>query len=222
MSALRVIGDVHAQIDFALRRGRRCYLELIEGCPCTLQIGDMGDREAYEVLVSRVDASTHRFFAGNHDHYDCLPAHSLGDFGTSLLGGVQFFFLRGAASIDKQKLQEMGHRVGRKLWFSEEELNDEQMAKARHEFVQAKPAIMMSHEAPTRVAGFVSQDVSRGFVASRTSDFLQTLLDVHSPKLWLFGHYHRDWDYAESGTHFHCVGELSFVDIDSDGNFISN
>lgn len=82
----------------------------------------------------------------------------------------------------------------------------------------------MSHDAPTRIARFVHQDTSRSgsLSPSRTSEFLETLLELHRPKLWLFGHYHHDWDYTEDGMHFHCVGELSFVDIDAEGYILSN
>lgn len=192
-------------------------------CTHSVQLGDLGDDEAYTEIESQVDSAAHRFFAGNHDHYHCLPVHSLGDFGEVTLGGVAFFFVRGAASMDKAKLLETGKRIGRQLWLAEEELRDDQMSAARQEYSAAKPQIMISHDAPTRIARFVCQETSRGeaeFVSSRTSDFLETLLETHRPKLWLFGHYHHDWEYAEFGTHFRCVGELSFVDIDPNGQLV--
>lgn len=139
MAVLRVIGDVHAQIDFVIRKGKRSYLDLITDVPFSVQVGDMGDDEAYSLLASQVDSAAHRFFPGNHDFYDCLPEHCLGDFGEMLLGGVQFFFIRGAASVDKSKLLETGRRVERKLWFPEEELDDKQMDGARQQFVQSRP-----------------------------------------------------------------------------------
>jgi len=222
MVALRVIGDVHAQIDFVMREGRRSYLDLIAGAPCTVQLGDMGDCETYAELESEVDPAAHRFFPGNHDHYDCLPIHCLGDFGEVSLGGICFFFVRGAASIDKDKLLATGKRLGRTLWFPQEELNDTQMAVVKEYFSDARPSIMISHDAPTGIARFVCKDCSRdgNYTPSRTSDFLETLLALHRPRLWLFGHYHHDWDYSENGTCFHCVGELSYVDLDADGNII--
>lgn len=220
MAVLRVIGDVHAQIDFTIREGKSCFLDLIAGVPFSVQIGDKGDDEAYAELTSQVDPAAHRFFPGNHDHYDCLPAHCLGDFGEVSLGGVQFFFVRGAASLDKKKLLETGRRIGRQLWFPEEELDAKQMAAAQEQFIQSKPLIIISHDAPTRIARFVHKDTSRSgsFSPSRTSDFLESLLEIHRPKLWLFGHYHHDWEYTEEDTCFRCVGELSYVDIDADGN----
>lgn len=223
MTQLRVIGDVHAQIDFALRRGAPTYLELIANCGHSVQLGDMGDGEAYAELEAQVDAQNHRFFPGNHDHYNCLPTHCLGDYGVATLGGVTFFFVRGAASTDKDKLLRVGRSRGRQLWFEEEELTDHQMSEAKELFGQVRPSIMITHEAPTRVARFVHHDTCRSkttFGTSRTSEFLETLLEIHRPGLWLFGHYHRDWSYYEDDTRFCCVGELSFLDIDAKGTIL--
>ena len=119
---LRIIGDVHAQVDFSLRKDRASYLEIIAGCSYSVQIGDMGDAEAYDALVEHVDSTKHRFFGGNHDHYPFVPSHHLGDFGFHSIGGVDFFFVRGAKSSDKKKLLETGERLGRTLWYPEEEL----------------------------------------------------------------------------------------------------
>ncbi len=121
---LRVIGDVHAQIEQAdlFTRDARPYLELIAGAAYSIQLGDMGDRETYEHLVSHVDAGRHRFFPGNHDHYDGLPPHSLGDFGAVHWGGVDFFFVRGAWSSDRELLVRLGREQGKTLWFRQQEL----------------------------------------------------------------------------------------------------
>jgi hypothetical protein len=90
---LRVIGDVHGQIqpDDLLFGKSKPYLELITEAPYSVQVGDMGDGETYQQLVINVDASRHRFFPGNHDHYDQLPPHSLGDFGAVCWGGWTSF-----------------------------------------------------------------------------------------------------------------------------------
>jgi hypothetical protein len=58
------------------------------------------------------------------------------------------------------------------------------------------------------------------FRPSRTSQFLDHLLAVHRPRLWLFGHYHHDWSETIGPTRFICVGELSYVDITGDADAI--
>ena len=55
------------------------------------------------------------------------------------------------------------------------------------------------------------------FRPSRTNAFLERLLEGHRPRLWVFGHHHRDWKFQEAETLFVCVGELSWVDIDPAG-----
>jgi hypothetical protein len=227
MSMLRVIGDVHAQfgLDDLMAGKPTPYLGRIADAPYSVQIGDMGDEETYARLVAEVDAERHRFFPGNHEQYDHLPPHSLGDFGPCSLGGVDFFFVRGARSADRDKLLRLGAEMGRTLWYPQEELTVDQMSAAEAEYLRARPTIVLTHDAPTEIARFAWQHARRlsrpnpnaRFVPSRTNDFLARLLERHAPKLWLFGHHHRDWRYREENTLFLCVGELSCVDIDSDG-----
>ena len=228
MTTLRVVGDVHGQLDrdSLCIRNARPYLEIIAGAPCSIQVGDMGDGETYDQLVAQVDASRHRFFPGNHDHYDRLPPHSLGDFGAVGWGGVDFFFIRGAASTDRDKLVCRGRELGKTLWFEQEELTDQQMQAAQQQYLQARPSIVISHDAPTDIARFAAQharelgppDPTAVFRPSRTNEFLARLLEQHPPRLWLFGHHHRDWRYRDGATLFVCVGQLSYVDIDPAGN----
>lgn len=228
MSALlRVIGDVHAQIEPAdlFTRDAQPYLELIAGVPHSVQLGDMGERATYEQLVAQVDAGRHRFFPGNHDYYDWLPPHNLGDFGGVQWGGVDFFFVRGAWSSDREKLIQLGREQGKKIWFEQEELTNEQMGVALEEYARIRPQIVLSHDGPTHVARLAWQHARRlsapraraEYGTSRTTDFLEKLLEQHQPRLWLFAHHHHDWRHKEGPTLFCCVGELSYVDIDAGG-----
>ena len=183
----------------------------------------MGDGETYDQLTLEVNATRHRFFPGNHDHYHHLPVHSLGDFGATSLGEVDFFFIRGAASTDRDKLIRLGEKLGKQLWFAEEELTDEQMAAAEAAYLAARPEIVLSHDAPSQIARETWRLSLRHaapravFRASRTNAFLARLLDQHGPRLWMFGHHHVDWRDRQENTEFVCVGELSHVDIDAQG-----
>jgi predicted phosphodiesterase len=213
MTTLRIIGDVHGQTDpdNLFTRNARPYLETISAAGYSIQVGDMGDGETYDQLVSLVDAGRHRFFPGNHDHYDRLPPHSLGDFGTVRWGGVDFFFVRGAASADRDKLVRLGKELGKTLWFAQEELADEQMRVAEQEYSRTKPGWQHARRLGPPNPHAV-------FHPSRTNDFLARLLGTHAPRLWVFGHHHRDWRCQEDGTLFVCVGELSYIDIDPAGS----
>jgi hypothetical protein len=231
MPTLRIIGDVHAQIgpDDLVRRGGRSYLEIIAGSPYSVQIGDMGDDQAYNELRQHADPTRHRFIPGNHEHYEALPPHALGDFGAVAWGGVEFFFVRGAASADKAQLLDMGRRVGKKLWHEQEELTDDQMHAAEQAYVAARPTFMLSHDAPTDIARqawahaarFAPPNPDAAHLPSRTSDFLARLHEQHAPRLWVFGHHHRDWTARAGDTQFVCVGELSYLDVAPDGEIVN-
>src|SRR4051812_34473689 len=96
-ASLRIIGDVHGQVDLdnLFTRNARPYFEIIAEARYSIQVGDMGAGETYDLLAANVDAGRHRFLPGNHEDYDRLPPHSLGDFGAVAWGGVDFFFVRG-------------------------------------------------------------------------------------------------------------------------------
>lgn len=229
-TTVRIIGDVHGQVDSdnLFTPGAKPYLEIVASASYSIQIGDMGDGETYDQLTQHVDARRHRFIPGNHDHYDRLPPHSLGDFGTASLGGVDFFFVRGAASNDRDKLVRLGRELGTKLWFEQEELTDDQMSAAERDYLLAQPRVVLSHEAPTHISQFSWRHASQArpsnpgaiFRQSRTTAFLARLFEQHQPRIWVFGHHHRDWSYREGKTLFVCVGELSHIEVDSDGNVI--
>ena len=219
---LRVIGDVHAQIDFTLGRDKASYLDILSGCEFSVQVGDMGDEEAYKELIEHVDPKFHRFFAGNHDHYPFLPSHSLGDFGSKSIGGINFFFVRGARSGDKKQLLALGEKLGKTLWYDEEQLPLKIHDSIVEAYLQAKPDTVLSHTCPSSIVDLIRRYVagrsqfSTGLEYREPSDtevLLQRMLESHHPKLWCFGHFHHDWRYLENGTEFRCIGELSHLDL---------
>jgi hypothetical protein len=118
---LRIIGDVHGYIRADDKKDGRSYLHLIRNADHSLQIGDMGFD--YSPL-KRVDPSKHRILAGNHDNYDALTPHFLGDYGVYSFPNFEFFYVRGGFSIDRHL-----RVIGRDYWLNEE-LNHQQAAEA--------------------------------------------------------------------------------------------
>ncbi len=59
ISTLRVIGDVHGQVDAEnlFTREALTYLDIISDAKYSVQVGDMGDAETYAQLISSVDAA---------------------------------------------------------------------------------------------------------------------------------------------------------------------
>jgi len=224
MPYLRIIGDIHG--IYTNRGAGRNYLNLIQKPQFSLQIGDFGFD--YRIL-ERVDADKHRVLLGNHDHYEQFRnyPHFLGDFGTHSFGAFKFFYIRGGRSVDQWA------RQSRIDWFFEEELNYGQSQGALNAYESEKPEIVITHECPSEIIPFVIRN-DWGIPASNTAKLLQACYEIHRPKIWIFGHFHRNWviDYTGVGvtikgktidngprpaTKFICLDELAFIDVDEQG-----
>ena len=172
-------------------------------------MGDMGFLAHYNQLVDmfareNMDSDRHRFIPGNHDDYDHLPEMALGDFGTAEHGGMGFFFVRGAYSIDWQ------HRTPGVSWWTEEELSHKQGRACLEAYSQAKPELVISHDCPLFAYGLL---MSHHVEPSRTAQMLEAMHDIHAPKRWFFGHHHQSRTFTLKGTEFQCLNELESVEV---------
>ena len=206
---LTVIGDVHGKI--------RDYTNLLteNSVEFSVQLGDMGFRSSYEELDDSfsfesldLNPSSHRFIPGNHDDYDHLPSYAYKEpFGQQSLGGVDFFYVRGAYSIDKV------HRIPRVSWWEGEELAIPEGYQALDVYQEIKPLIMLTHDCPlsiTEAMGFSP-------IKTRTGLLLQELFQIHKPDLWLFAHYHQSFKKKIKGTEFICLDELEHLNLHPSG-----
>jgi hypothetical protein len=220
MARLRIIGDVHGKVEPGL--WSPCYLDVIRGCDYSVQVGDMGDARTYTCLCAHVDPARHRFIGGNHDDYDNLPPHCLGDFGMATVGCVEFFFVRGAYSIDKELRLRQQRVSGRRLWWPQEELSPSRMQEAMDAYIHRRPDFVITHMAPTSIARQLSDGrllqsltgMTPDEFTCRTGDLLQAMLDAHPPERWIFGHFHRRLTMRVGSTEFVCLPELGYLDID--------
>jgi len=197
---LTVIGDVHGHYDQYERMARkRDY---------TVQLGDLGFKYG---CLKNLDADRHKVIGGNHDNYDIIHEfpNYLGDFGNCSLGGVDFFFLRGAYSIDR------GLRTIGVDWWPQEELSYESFESAKDLYKQTLPKIVITHCCPHSVIPYFLHSVdAAGKVYNTKTDWaLQELLEVHNPSLWVFGHYHVSKSIDIEGTKFICLNELETLDL---------
>ena len=194
-NSITLIGDVHGKY--------KLYHEIIrekDRHPYTIQLGDFGFN--YETLKN-VDHTKHKIIGGNHDNYSSIndSPNYLGNFGYRNLNGVDFFCYRGAYSIDKQ------YRTIGVDWWADEQVNAEQFMKARQLYREIKPDIMLTHDCPESISPIVLKPGSQIY-QNQTGYFLQELFNIHQPKKWYFGHYHRSWNMNISGTDFRCLDEL--------------
>jgi hypothetical protein len=222
MSKLRVISDCHGCIDNRNRLPNLpSYIELCEELGVedySVQIGDMGFD--YEPL-SKINPIQHRFFYGNHDnldtYYNCL--NSLGDFGLVNLGPFEFFFVRGAFSLDKKYRIANESITGVKSWWKNEELSQVEGNKCFNLYERLLPKVVMSHDCPAIISNMIGNpDFVQAFgyprdMTSSTQHLLQQMFDFHQPRLWIFGHYHRNWTLVYKNTRFICIAEREYIDF---------
>ena len=220
MSTLTICGDVHGKIDQ--------YIDKVKNSDYSIQLGDMGFN--YDSL-RRLDSTRHKFFGGNHDNYDIISnfSHNLGDFGEYNLGR-DVYFVRGAFSIDIKYRQAFYLANGRKIWWEQEQLRYGDFIRAACDYQKKQTKIMITHTCPSIVAKKIGNlEVLRNFGYSATNfttvtqEGLQLIYETYAPKIWFFGHFHKDWYYRdnETGTHFICLGELSTANIDLyNGSFV--
>lgn len=199
-----IIGDVHGLSSR--------YNQIVSKLDYSVQLGDMGF-----VYGDLPDPTHHKFFGGNHDNYDTISycPNNLGDYGAAEVGGTPFFFVRGAFSID------LAFRIGRspKSWWCREELTFQEMLSCLNLYKEIKPSLVITHTCPLAVANLIGDPsmlkrcgLDSSFVC-QTSSLLQQMFEEHQPARWIFGHFHKSWDYNYSGTHFTCLNELEHIKL---------
>lgn len=194
---LTIIGDVHGHHDE--------YLRIIENSDFTVQVGDFGLN--WDILQN-VDPK-HRIIGGNHDNYDIVNQypHYLGDYGTTNVGGVEFFFVRGERSVDAHL------RTEGISWWRNEELSMAEGYAAVENYISAKPDIVISHGCPAEVIPFFCTNPSKMIEPSRTAQMLDAMFSNHRPKLWIFGHHHNSETLQVGVTKFICLNELETMNL---------
>lgn len=193
------IGDAHGYYDR--------YANIARDRDYTLQIGDLGFKYG---CLENLDPERHKIVGGNHDNYDILPnlPHYLGDWGNVSLGGTEFFFLRGAYSIDRDS-----RTIGID-WWSQEEIPIESFMEARTFYRELKPKIVITHTCPESLApAFLNPKYSHRVHVTKTGWMLDELFNIHQPELWVFGHFHVSKTITEGRTKFTCLDELETLDI---------
>lgn len=191
----------------------------------TFQVGDMGVGFANRhgqispaggLHQDIMNSGDHKWIRGNHDNP--ALARQLTDRGYAGEYGyredISLFWLGGAFSIDYKQ------RIPGRSWWADEELSYPELAKAVDLYEKVKPKIVVTHEAPTRIAEYLLTVVLPNFrneklecIGTRTAAALQSMLDIHKPTEWVFGHYHISRSFEWKGTKFTCVNELDTYTI---------
>jgi len=192
MTVYRFIGDVHGRYQK--------YSELIKCEYPTIQVGDFGQGFSPAPIMAEKD----RFIRGNHDNPAICKQnpHWIKD------GHIEngMLFIGGAWSIDHAS------RTPGVDWWDDEELSYSELSIMIDLAIANQPLVIVSHEAPTtaipKYAGFRNKE------PSRTSSAFDVIFEKVRPKLWVFGHYHRPWNFVEQGTRFICCDIDTAVDVE--------
>lgn len=207
MDQIRIIGDIHGDID--------CYNHTISKCDYSVQLGDLG------FDYSKIKENPHhKILKGNHDNYDMECPNDLGDFGVCNLNNIKFFFLRGAFSIDYKARIDYEAHYKKKVWWSQEELTQKQLYDAYDLYEKVMPDIVITHEAPDFVVkNLTNPETLEAFnfdpktFNTNTQLALESMWELHQPLLWFFGHYHTNWEWVTKTTVFCCIDERNYVDL---------
>jgi len=198
-----IVGDIHGKTN--------SYLKLLEHYKePSVQIGDFG-AGFVPIPVLPQDAW---FFRGNHDSPKAAreSPYYLGDWGMRTVGGVTFFFLGGAWSIDQSM------RIEGRDWWRDEELSIAELNTAFDAYCEIKPDIVLSHDGPKVATGILLNKFalhkSEPF-RSRTGQALDAMYDFHQPLKWVFGHWHMRWRQTIGRTDFRCLEELGWCQINT-------
>jgi Icc-related predicted phosphoesterase len=193
---INFIGDLHGHYSW--------YHKFIRKLPdneYSFQIGDFGF--SYNSITC-FPVHKHVMLPGNHDNYDiikwCNNALKLYGLWNTI------FYVRGAWSIDRK------YRTQGIDWWSEEELDIDTLNSAIDYYKKIKPEYMVTHEAPlSLVDQLVDPSFAKDFgysetaIKTKTNQALQTMFEIHQPKVWIFGHYHVARRIQVENTQFICL-----------------
>ena len=225
---LRIIGDVHGLTHAP------SYLKRASKAQYSLQLGDLSGSN-YKFL-SQLSPNYHKAIAGNHEVYNTkskwyfrkMP-HFLGNFGVwSIPNFEDIFYVRGGLSLNFKSKQSAG------IWSIEEECTVNELREAIELYDFIRPNFVVTHECPLRMTEHVADPMmahSFGFPSSsirtKTNQALDAMMDIHQPKTWIFGHFHKYLSKHLDGTHFLCLNKFPdkghFIDFPKDDslNFVN-
>lgn len=192
---MHFIGDVHGKW--------KAYHRLIKDLDESIQVGDFGFGfpGSQPTFVWNMK---HRFIRGNHDDpATCRRSPNyLGDYGVTKEG---IFFVSGGFSVDQQ------HRTIGVSWWPDEELPVRDYEYVLNAYTKARPEIVVAHTCPARVADKLigsHANFKREFKNRTEDDLMEQMIEAHSPRLWVHGHFHTFEINRLNGCKFVCLNEL--------------
>ena len=201
---LVLVGDIHGKF-----RPFHALAERVLGRGvAVVQIGDFG----HGFLDAGMAASARDFFGenagacgfirGNHDDPEAcrmMPGWIPDGHHDA---ARDIMFVGGAFSVDRH-LRTQGLD-----WWEDEECSIAELNGIFDRYVEVKPRIMVTHDAPSRAIEAAFPRVQHFRPLSRTTQAFDAMFEAHRPDAWIFGHWHRSASAVVEGTRFQCLGEF--------------
>jgi hypothetical protein len=216
MTETLIIGDVHGKWQ--------SYIDLIgqSGSARTIQIGDFGlgfggGNSENEAKLNQwmTENPTNRFIRGNHDAPNACQ--NMPGYITDGTVEDDVMYIGGAWSIDGPGAPWDCHRRPGLDWWSNEECSDAEFDIYSGIYAATKPRVMITHDCPSTVSQrmfFDSGIMTGNIYKTRTGEALQRMFDIHSPDLWIYGHWHLNQSTIINGTKFVCLAELETMVVE--------
>lgn len=233
---MRYIGDVHGNMYHYKRIIEGCSKSVQVG---DFGIGyrDIIDKSFVDSIpnpdyVHHNFSMDHRFIRGNHDNPEvCKLCNNWIPDGT-VEGNTMF--IGGASSIDKKikrsqfpwwpdttldaaKVKKLQEQYGNSVvfegfnWWADEEISYTSFEKIFEKYSKTRPEIVVSHECPDMLVEYLKPYAYKEKSATRMA--FDTLFEIHRPQLWIFGHWHVDFDSKVRDTRFICLNINQYVDF---------
>ena len=200
---IRFIGDVHGNW--------KRYKKIINDCDVSIQVGDFGvgfsghSNPPYDPMKK----GDHKFIRGNHDNPSVCKKHPfwIPD-GTMIHDKI--FCIGGAKSIDAQ------YRTEGLNWWINEELSYKEFLILCDVYEKLKPSVVVAHEMPESLTYIVCSkcNLTKYDDPSITRQFLDNILEIHKPDLFIHGHWHVNHHTVYQGVEYIGLGELEHVDLE--------
>lgn len=168
----------------------------------SINLGDYGFEEEYDYFIKHSKENDY-ILPGNHDYFplinsDKCPSNILKKYG--YIKEYDLFYVSGADSIDKE------WRTEGIDWFRDEELSILELNDMINLYEKVKPKYVITHTCPESIITPLFKMLS--IYPSRTGQALDTLLSIHKPEKWIFGHFHESVSKNILGTEFICLNEM--------------
>lgn len=229
MTFLRAVGDLHGCIDNRSRfNDLPSFMELCKDAGKDNYVVQLGDFGFDYTLLDKLDSNGVKIVLGNHENLDTAfnYPHILHRFGPCTLGPFNFFFVSGGFSVDKNYRIKDQQVTGFKSWWSNEELSQEEGRSCLDLYEQIKPDVVMAHDCPASISSMIGNPeilIAFGWpkdMVSSTQELLQQMVDVHSPRLFLFGHHHKEFHIRYHDTDYYCLPERKYLDFNEEWSIV--